>query len=79
MGITFKLIVCLFLKLAFRSVQHSLVDIKRCLNQLLQIPDSTELLDIDPSIKELYSSVNCYLRSTADKFDVNKNVEVFPR
>ncbi|CAG2109969.1 unnamed protein product [Medioppia subpectinata] len=61
--------------LAFRSVQHLLVDIKSRLNQLLQIPDSLEVPTIDPSVKELDSSVNSYLRSTTDRFDVNKNVE----
>ncbi|XP_054167296.1 uncharacterized protein LOC128964685 [Oppia nitens] len=61
--------------LAFRSVHHLLVDIRRRLNQLLQIPDSLGVHNIDPSVKELHSSVNHYLRSNTDRFDVNKNVE----
>lgn len=64
-------------KLAFRSVQHSLLEIKRRLNQLLQIPDPTDSLNIDPSVSELDWSVSSYLRSTTDRFNLSQNVEVF--
>ncbi|CAN8024087.1 unnamed protein product [Ixodes persulcatus] len=57
--------------LGFRSVQSGVAEIKSQVRRLLQIPAQSS----EPRVKELEASVEDYLRSTVDAFDVSRHVD----
>ncbi|KAG0423744.1 hypothetical protein HPB47_000530, partial [Ixodes persulcatus] len=57
--------------LGFRSVQSGVAEIKSQVRRLLQIPAQSS----EPRVKELEASVEDYLSSTVDAFDVSRHVD----
>lgn len=60
------------LQLAFRSVQNTIADMKSQVRRALRVKDAAS----DPYAEDLEASVELYLRSKAEDFDVTKNIQV---
>ncbi|XP_018494384.1 uncharacterized protein LOC100901772 [Galendromus occidentalis] len=57
--------------LAFRSVQNTIADMKSQVRRALRVKDAAS----DPYAEDLEASVELYLRSKAEDFDVTKNIQ----
>ncbi|XP_013781314.1 uncharacterized protein LOC106465625 [Limulus polyphemus] len=60
--------------LSFRSVQKTLLEIKASIRHILQIPELPSH-DVNRESGDVELSINNYLRSSSDRFDLRKHVE----
>lgn len=63
-------------QLAFRSVQHSLRQLRARLRHLLFLPDPRSSIRADPLSQEMEETITIYLKKTLDKYDCTTNIEV---
>ncbi|GIY49548.1 mitochondria-eating protein [Caerostris darwini] len=60
--------------LSFRSVYHTICEIKSRIRHILQISEEKERSS-DTTIRDLDTCINAYMKKSVDRFDVRKNLE----